>query len=224
MLKRVAVVVTLLGLVAGLVVATSSGSSAVADRGTVSTSVGAARGPVVGERCRNAGKHVYQLIDTKNAVKVAYARSVVLSPGETRRSVRNVRKDMHLAAQVKASEGIELGAKGLSKLLVKAETRFSVDFVAFGTYYKSETTKVRRRIHNPTGSNKEFIAFKATREYGGKYKDYFCQKHPVMDHPEWTLRSRGSWHTHHALESGTIRCGAGTPTEITKVVANRHCG
>lgn len=224
MLKRVAVVVTLLGLVAGLTVATPPGSAAVAERELPSASVVATRGPVVGARCRNAGKHVYQLLDTRNNVNVAYAKSVVLSPGETRGTVRNVRKDMQLSAYLRLSSGVELGAKGLSKLLAKAEARFDSEFVGFAKVYRSETTTVRRRLHNPTSSNKEFIAYKATRDYGGKYKDYFCQKHPVMEHPEWTLRSRGTWRTHEALEVGTIRCGAGTPTAITEVVARRHCG
>lgn len=224
MLKRVAVVVTLLGLVAGLIVATSPGSSALAERETASTSVAAARGPVVGERCRRAGKHVYRLIDVKNNVNVAYARSVVLEPGGVKRVIRNVRKDMDLRASFNVSSGGEVGAKGLSKLLAKAELRFSAEFVGFAKVYTSRTTTVKQRIKNTASTNKQFIAFKATREYGGKYKDFFCTQHPVMTHPEWVLRSRGTWRTHKALESGTIRCGAGTPTEITEVVARRHCG
>ncbi|PWN04528.1 hypothetical protein DJ010_02540 [Nocardioides silvaticus] len=224
MLKRVAVVVTLLGLVAGLTVATSPGSSAVADREATIAVDTAARGPVLGERCRNAGKHVYRLIGVKDQVKVAYARSVVLEPGGVKRVIRNVRKDMDLRATINTSAGGELGAKGLSKLLAKAEIRFSAEFVGFAKVYTSRTTTVKQRIKNTASTNKEFIAFKATREYGGKYKDFFCTKHPVMRHPEWVLYSNGTWRTHKALESGTIRCGAGTPTEITAVVSNRHCG
>jgi hypothetical protein len=183
-----------------------------------------AQRPVVGARCKKAGKTVFTLRNVRHEIRVAYARSFVLSPNETWGKVRNVRKDMTLEGRYEATGGGELGAKGLSKLVLKVELELHTKVEGFVKRYTSSTVTVKRRVHNTAKRNKQFIAYKATHDYRGRYTQWFCTKHPVMTHPEWTIRSKGNWRTHEPLEVGTIRCGAGTPTAITKFVARRHCG
>lgn len=224
MARRFAVLAAVLPLVAasllliGPTSAGATGSSASAGERT------SQRAPVVGARCKKAGKTVFKLRGIRHEIRVGYARTFVLSPSETWRKVRHVRKDMTISGRVKASGGGELGAKGISKLLIKAEVELHTSLEAFAKRYTSSETTVKRRVHNPTKRNKQFVAYKATHDYRGKYKQFFCTKHPVMTHPEWTLRSQGRWRSHEPLEVGTLRCGAGTPGAIATFVARRHCG
>lgn len=184
----------------------------------------AAKDPAPGQRCRETGKIVMNVRDIRHAVKVAYARSFVLSPGESWRKVRHVRKDEDVSSSYAVSGGFELQGKGLTKLLGKVEAEIGVATEGFSKTYTSTETTVNRRVQNPTRKNKEFVAYKGTHDYRGKYMQLFCAQHPVMSHPEWTIRSQGAWRTHRPLEEGTIRCGAGAPNELTRYVARRHCG
>ena len=181
--------------------------------------------PVPGDRCRKAGKKVFKLRGIRHDIRVAYARSFVLSPDERLNSVRRVRKDQTVSSHEEVTGGAQLELKGLAKkLLATIEGEVRVDLVDFERKYTSKTTTVRKSAHNTTNKNRQFIAYKGTHNYKGKFKLFHCTQHPVMTHPEWTLRSYGTWRSHRPLEEGTIRCGAGYPSAVSKVVAQRHCG
>jgi hypothetical protein len=221
--RRTSVLTALLALVAGTLLLVGPGP--VAASAPAAAGQAAQSGPVPGERCRIAGKKVFKLRDIRHSIRVAYARSFVLSPDERLRIVRHVRKDQTVSSHQEVTGGGQLEFKGLvKKLLATVEARVDVQVVDFETTYTSKTTTVRKSAHNITKKNRQFIAYKGTHQYKGKFKLFHCTKHPVMTHPEWTLRSSGKWRSHRPLEVGTIRCGAGYPTAVSKFVASRHCG
>jgi SpoU rRNA methylase family enzyme len=223
MIRRFAVSAAVLPLLAGtllLIGPTAASASA------PSISAQAAQGdPVLGKRCRKAGKKVLTVRDIRESIKIAYGRSFVLEPGGTLERVRKVRKDQTVSSDERITGGVSGGIKGLAKKLVGSiEAELHVAVVNFDTTYTSRTTTVHKRAHNPTKRNRQFVAYKGTHNYKGKFRLYHCSQHPVMRHPEWTLRSYGVWRTHRPLEEGTIRCGAGYPSAVSKVAAARHCG
>jgi len=222
MIRRLATFCALLPLVASLLLVSRPASAQPANLPAADQT--AEGKPVVGARCRDAGKMVFVVRGIRHDIRSAYARDFVLSPSETWNIVRRVRKDMTLSGHLEASAGGELGTKGISKLLAKLEIEVHASLEVFGKVYIKKMTTVHKRAHNPTKRNREFIAYKGTHNYRGKYTQFFCTKHPVMTHPEWTIRSKGNWRTHQPLEIGTIRCGAGYPTAVSKFVAGRHCG
>src|SRR5687768_1471758 len=98
MFRRTAVPTLVAALVASLSLLAPAHAAPPSDEGaaastTASTTASTAKAPVVGKRCRDAGKFVYEVRDVRRALKVAYARSFVLSPSETLRRVRHVSKD-----------------------------------------------------------------------------------------------------------------------------------
>lgn len=222
MIRRIAVRAAVWPLVAATLVLINPGPSVASD--PAATERTAQRGPVVGERCRRPGKIVFQVRDVRHDIRAAYARSFVLSPGEKWEIVRKVRRDQRVSSYTEATAGGEVAASKLGKLLAKVEITVDASLVDFNTTYTRKLTTVRKQAHNTTNQNRQFIAYKGTHNYRGRYKQFHCTKHPVMTRPEWTLRSKGIWRAHRPLEVGTIRCGAGYPSAVSKFVARRHCG
>lgn len=185
----------------------------------VPTASQAADGPM---RCYSPGKTVWKVHHVSHAVKVGYAKRFYLSPGERVRTIRHVERDMFIKARARFSGGGSIGASGLGKLLAKAEVHVNASLMVFGSYNKASSVTVDRTVVNNTSRNRKFVAFKATQQYRGRFTQRFCQ-HVPSSYSQWKI-DRGTWRTHKSFESGTLRCGAGAPGAVARVVTARHCG
>jgi len=220
-MSRLATLV-LLPLVLGLLAPSGPAQASVTAGPLTSAAEASAIGP--GDRCRHAGRYTFTIRDVHRDIKVGYAKRFYLSPGETIRTIRHVRRDMVLKARYRVSGGGQLGASGVAKLLVKAEIAVESSLMAFGSSNKSTEVTIKRTVVNPTGQNRKFVGFKASRQYRGYWTRLYCQQHPLQDYPTWSKLGTGSWRSHERLEEGTIRCAAGYPGAVARFVARRHCG